>query len=932
MISHQVIKKTAKTTAGHVANYLNSEIENTSTSIARYYEGDRSCKIYEYAGEGIKRLIEEKNLTTDTDKIAYFSSRTRMGYDFTFSLAQDISLLASFDNRIRQDIQETVKKTLIPFMSVDIRTREHINGQKHYLKAQALIQVYEHHTSRELDPQLHYHMFISNEVLSEKGKFSSLSAELLVENKFFYNVLASYQITQKLQERGYNAYLDGHGNVKTSIDERIIESLSKRRQAMKEKAKELYGTDDLSQLTREQVRAIFFATRKEKEYKDLNELKDMWQEELKELGYTRESFEKSLRRDYQGELTRQDMEKAYEIAIKELEEKRGLFKKESLIQEYLIALSSIAQEKNARLPELKKALTYLRDRSMELQRIESRNRAGIPIELYTTLDYMRKEQTAFRTAITLTERPKPFAQIEEIEKAIKTYEVRKGFELTEEQRQAVYNILYGTQLSLVNGHAGAGKTTAAEIVSDMAKAKGFKIVALAPTGKAVEELSKSLKSDGYTIDSFLMRYEKGKISIDRQTILFVDEAGMVDTENMYKLLRIAEQTGAKIVLQGDYKQLKPVSAGDLYSDIYHRLKQDKSQSLTELRTIRRQKVDEYREIAKAYSEKDFQRAFDILLPNKDKYFEDYDLQRIKQEFLKDPKETLIATTTNRERETLNQEIRQELFKNSPQHEIRVRHEIRDIKELKDLAIGDTTKIGKKTYRITQIDPLRNRIVLQDEQRKEEKVLALSEIRGKTFYRNKDIPIAIGERVIALKNDRETGLKNGELFEVVDIRGTQIKLRNDQKELWVDTRKYNYFDYAYAITTHKAQGMTVKNVLIAGKDMDYNLFYVALTRGKENLKIYTRDIVDLLYKSQFPAEKKTSINAKRKAQTKALSRDQIAQTLIKKHAKEETWKAYAKYIDDLRQRQELLREISKVKEQEKDKRQEQEYTHRIHLTR
>ncbi|MEM1874975.1 MAG: MobF family relaxase [Candidatus Hadarchaeales archaeon] len=897
-----------KLLVGNVLSYLNEDIEYTSYSIKRYYyEGEKSCKIYEWAGDGIREIIEKEGLKTDVEKISYFSSRTRMGYDFTFSLGKDISLIAMLDARVAAEVREAVCKIILPHMAGDVLTRWMIDGKNQFFPAQALFQVYEHLTTRELDPDRHYHIFVPNAVLRPDGKLTSISAERMVANKFFYSVIANYHIAQKLQEMGYNAFLNKHGCVISSVDRDLIWAFSKRRQAIIEKAMELYGTSDLSKLSREQLRDLVLKTRRTKESRDIEELKDLWEEELRAFGYGGyQAFLDSLKREYTQEITRDQLDFIWRLTIRDLETRLGLFRKETLVQEFLIRLSQFSAQQNARLPDFQAVQSYLLERERDLVKTFCFDRIGVKMELVTTREYMEMEQTAYRTALALAERSRPLARADEIEATIDEYERRKGFQLTLEQRNAVFNILCGAQLSMVNGHAGAGKTTAAEIVADLGEVKGFPIVALAPTGKAVEELSKSLKCDGYTVDSFLLRYENGGLSLKPNTVLFVDEAGMVDTYNLSRLIKVAEESGAKLVLQGDWKQLKPVNAGDLYTDIYSHLKAENSLALTELKNIRRQEREDYREITMAYSEKDFRRAFQILLANKDRYFESYEgTQAIKEAFLKDPKNTIITTATNREREQLNQEIRQALF-SSPGTEITVRHELRSVEEITDLRAGDIFKEGRKSYVVTSVDVLTNRLTVRDESTQETKQVLFTDVFRKTFYREKSIDVNIGERIIALKNDRNLGLKNGEMFEVTAIEGSRLRLRNERKDLWVDTKDYGYFDYAYAITTHKAQGMTTSRVLVAGsKPLDYNLFYVAVTRGKKELKIYTNDVVDLLHRSQFSNQKRTTLNVNTKEEVVVVSRDEIARTLIESQAREEIWKKYARYIDNLRDRQELL---------------------------
>jgi ATP-dependent exoDNAse (exonuclease V) alpha subunit len=64
-----------------------------------------------------------------------------------------------------------------------------------------------------------------------------------------------------------------------------------------------------------------------------------------------------------------------------------------------------------------------------------------------------------------------------------------------------------------------------------------------------------------------------------------------------------------------------------------------------------------------------------------------------------------------------------------------------------------------------------------------------------------------------------------------------------KDIVLNLRTYNYLDHGYAVTDYKSQGQTSKEVIFHAnteKINSYNSFYVAVTRGKDNLSVYTND--------------------------------------------------------------------------------------------
>jgi len=111
------------------------------------------------------------------------------------------------------------------------------------------------------------------------------------------------------------------------------------------------------------------------------------------------------------------------------------------------------------------------------------------------------------------------------------------------------------------------------------------------------------------------------------------------------------------------------------------------------------------------------------------------------------------------------------------------------------------------------------------------------------YRVKVLKIAPGDRIVFTKNDKVIGVKNGQI-------GVVQKITEDGKvtvQIGKETKKfnisqYNYLDYGYAVTAYKSQGQTVDIVLYhvdskgdPKKTLSYNQAYVAVTRGRHNLK-------------------------------------------------------------------------------------------------
>ncbi len=103
----------------------------------------------------------------------------------------------------------------------------------------------------------------------------------------------------------------------------------------------------------------------------------------------------------------------------------------------------------------------------------------------------------------------------------------------------------------------------------------------------------------------------------------------------------------------------------------------------------------------------------------------------------------------------------------------------------------------------------------------------------------DFYVSKGERIIFKKGDTEIGVKNGDISSVISVSETQFEAKLDSGEVIRVPKRYKQLDYAYAMTVHKSQGMSVENtfVCIDTKWWDRALSFVAFTRHKDTLKIF-----------------------------------------------------------------------------------------------
>lgn len=141
--------------------------------------------------------------------------------------------------------------------------------------------------------------------------------------------------------------------------------------------------------------------------------------------------------------------------------------------------------------------------------------------------------------------------------------------LSAEQAEAVRHAAGPDGVSLLQAGAGTGKTTTAAVLVTAAHASGMRVIGLAPSWVAADELARSTEIPAQAIARW--RHDRARTAssdaahqtdaaaLDRDTLVLIDEAGMVSTRDLEAVLSAAQAAGAKVVLIGDRKQLASVA-------------------------------------------------------------------------------------------------------------------------------------------------------------------------------------------------------------------------------------------------------------------------------------------------------------------------------------------------------------------------------------
>ena len=361
-----------------------------------------------------------------------------------------------------------------------------------------------------------------------------------------------------------------------------------------------------------------------------------------------------------------------------------------------------------------------------------------------------------------------------------------GLLLSEDQQTALTHITKGPDIALVIGYAGTGKSTMLGVAREAWEEAGYDVRGAALSGIAAENLEAGSGIDSRTIASMEHGWQQGRDLLTSRDVLVIDEAGMVGTRQMERVLSHARDAGAKVILVGDPQQLQAIEAGAAFRSIAEH------HGSVEITEIRRQHVDWQRDATRHLATGrtaealDGYRRHDMLLgANSREVARGELIDRWDRERIASPDQSrIILTHTNDEVRELNLAARERLRANS--------------------------ELGSD--------------------------IAIQVERGERSF-------ATGDRVMFLRNDRELGVKNGSLGTLQSVNAQRMSvLLDDGRSVAFDLKDYAHIDHGYAATIHKAQGATIdRTYVLATPGMDQHSSYVALSRHRDSVQVhYGRD--------------------------------------------------------------------------------------------
>jgi conjugative relaxase-like TrwC/TraI family protein len=704
------------------------------------------------------------------------------GFDLTFSAPKSVSLTWALGGHpVSGQIMEAHRAAVeaaLSYMERSACWARRGKGGRTFVPGQGfLAAAYVHRSSRAGDPQLHTHVLVANATLGPDGRWSRLYHPAIYEHartaSYLYAAHLRHELTMRLGVE-WEPVVKGLADIRGFSAEELC-AFSTRR------AEILAAVGEGASAKAMRVAALETRRAKDRDLTD-ESMREGWRVRADDLGLTRERIADRLGHERPGSsvLTTRQVERSVTANVSHFDRRDAIravadnlphgapaCDVERLADEFL-ASSSVM-----RIAETPRGPRYTTERIWELER----------------LALAAADTMAADTGHALAD---PIA----VSRVLATRSTIKA-----DQRAMVERLTGGGDgLVVVVGEAGTGKTFATVTAAEAWAGSGVAVRVAAPTWRAANVL----RSEGLEATSVARllaeldrEAEAGRDPLGRDSVLLIDEAGMVDSAALARLIDHAQEADAKLVLIGDPAQLGEIEAGGLFGSIVSR-------------------TDPV--------------VLDQAIRN------EHELDREGARRIREGKGAEAIETYRAEERVVV----------SPDPEARREEMVRDW--WRSFQEGeDALMIAKRNAEVARLNALAREVM------KAEDRLGRREIQvGEAGF-------AAGDQVITRVNDRKAEIYNRERWRVesVDPEGRGVGLVGvdaSGRRVVVDADylgRVNASDgspalqHAYAATTYQAQGSTVDRAYVmADPSMDRQEMYVAASRSRQETWFYATPEIDL----------------------------------------------------------------------------------------
>lgn len=868
----------------------------------------------------------------------------RAGVDLTFSAPKSVSIMAYIagDKRILgPDGAHTaaVQKTMAWVEKNLAQARKTVEGKTTAVNTGNLVYaLFQHDTSRALDPQAHIHAIIANMTKGPDGEWQALHADRIWSSNSVIGAIYHAYLRAELGELGYQTELTGkHGTFEiVGVPRNVIDANSQRR------ADILAAAERLGIKSTQGLREVTSRTRDPKlNIKDREGLLQQWIDRAAELGFDgKDLLEAALLasrpREDMGvfERGRETIGDAVRTAGGTLS---GLLRSpDPLVDKGIVRLAQSVGAANAQFAVASAVRVHgQREAAFEIDQVAKtaldfglkgvtvdhvtarierlveqgkvlpgQIRAnGVLVDAITTPDALATEQRIIAHIENNRDKGAPMVAAADAPARLQAVSPK---ELNAGQLAAAAMIVSSPDRSVViQGVAGAGKTTMLQAVAPLAAEEGKRILGLSPANKMVNALREEIGLEAQTVASFIWENERHvanpktpeaqarRAEFGNITIV-VDESSMVSNGDMLKVLTIAQALGAeKTAWIGDRQQLLPVDWGKGFAMV-----QAAGAPTVRMDQNIRQRTDQLRTVAALANLGQAAQALRVL--GDDVVEHEDPVAEATDRWLALPADERSSTAIFASGRTTRAEINSLVQKG-------LAAEGALTGEALTVTVHETTHTTREamrypaTYAAALTDAARDRgskLWLRATGRVQEVGLkrGLYEVSGLLkngkvelhgsngrvrfdprridpmvtrdrleLSTTKNIEISAGDTIRWTENDKARGIHNSALATVTDIEDGAVSVRlasGDTLTLGASDPMLARLDLAYALNMHQAQGVTADRAIEVLLSYERNLsnqrlFNVGVTRVREGIQVITDNIKKLSAQLQSNAGDKTS---------------------------------------------------------------------------
>ncbi len=701
------------------------------------------------------------------------------GFDVTFSAPKSVSLLHALAapevaREVRDAHDQAMRAALGYLESEAALARRRTNGRiERHDTSGFVAAAFRHRTSRAGDPALHTHVLVANLVKGPDGNWGAFDAAQLYAHAktagYLYQAHLRWELTRRLgvewtaMRRGGTADIEG-------ISRDVIRAFSRRRAQIEAR---------MHERGEHSSRAAATATLDTRPSKDhatsTDDLRTEWRERANSLGLDAVALDalthqRQLHQLGPDEITAHSTEFA---SPEGLTHNDSTFARRDVIQAWCDHLPT-----GATVAEIER----LASRFITTEHALALGPGRLGEDRFTTAEMLDTEERLINSALSRRDANVGISQAGQIDRAI------AGRTLRPEQEAAVRELTTsGHGVDVLIGKAGSGKTYTLGAAREAWQANGQRVIGCSTAARAAAVLQDETGIQSQTIVRLLGGADEAG-GLPQGAIVVVDEAGMVGTRTLARLLDLVAEADGKAVLVGDYRQLPEIEAGGALRALADTLgpitldqnrRQTKPWERDALDHLRHGDVEEalalYEEHDRIVTAPDADSVRDRLVDDWWKAWED------------DCSSLMIAARRS-DVDDLNQRARERL-----------------------------DEAGQLTG---------------------EPLIAA----GRAFR--------VGDHILAARNDRRLGLMNGLRATVTEVDHpgrTLTIMTNDQRNVRVPSRYLDagHIAHGYASTAHKAQGITAPCAYVLGDDVSYREWaYVGLSRGRTENRLYSVEDAEL----------------------------------------------------------------------------------------